>query len=161
MNSSQTLDLRTTFNMEIWTICDKGHVHWGSAGAAGLLFRFKPKEGEPSYLLQRRSGSVDHGGTWGIPGGAIRHGELPQTTAVREAEEEIGPVPSYRVTGVQVQDCGGGWKFYTVMADVDSPFPALCGKETDAFGWFTKADMEFLSLHPGFRDWFERETASR
>lgn len=27
MNASQTLNLRTTFNMEIWTVCDKGHVH--------------------------------------------------------------------------------------------------------------------------------------
>ncbi len=144
--------------MEIWTVCGKDHVHWGSAGA-GILFRFAPREGEPTYLLQRRSNSVDYSGTWGIPGGAIRTGESPQATAKREAEEEIGPLPRHRVTGVHVQDCGGGWKFYTFIADVDGEFPAFCGRETEAIGWFTKADIENLSLHPGFRASLEEEIA--
>ena len=86
--------------MKSWTVCHKGHVHWGAKDAAGLLLRCLPQEGEPVYLLQQRSRWVDFGGTWGIPGGAIREGESPEVAARREVEEEIGPIPSYRVTGV-------------------------------------------------------------
>jgi 8-oxo-dGTP pyrophosphatase MutT (NUDIX family) len=139
---------------ERWTICDRGHVHWGAHGAAGLLFRYVPPEGEPSYLLQQRSRWVDFGGTWGIPGGAIREGESPGVAARREAEEEIGALPPYRVTEVEVQDCGAGWKFHIVNADVDHPFAAYCVQQTEATGWYTREEMRSLSLHPGFRKWF-------
>ncbi len=141
---------------ERWTVCDDGHVHWGAHGAAGLLFRYAPTEGAPSYLLQQRSRWVDYGGTWGIPGGAIRDGEPPEVTARREAEEEIGSLPCYRVTGVEVQDCGGGWRFHIFAADVDDPFAAFCVQETDATGWFTRAEMRSLSLHPGLQRWLSR-----
>jgi 8-oxo-dGTP diphosphatase len=141
--------------MERWTVCEKGHVHWGADGAAGLLFQYLPQEGEPSYLLQQRSRWVDHGGTWGIPGGAMRAGEAPEAAARREAEEEIGPVAKYSVTGVKAQDCGGGWKFHIVTASVDLPFEAFCVQETDAVGWFTREEMSSLSLHPGFRKWLD------
>lgn len=138
-----------------WTVCGKDHVHWGAHGAAGLLFRYAPKGEAPTYLLQQRCRWVDQGGTWGIPGGAMREGESAEVTARREAEEEIGPLPSYRITGIDAQDCGGGWKFYVVTADVDHPFVAFCVRETDATGWFTRDEMRHLSLHPGFRRWLE------
>jgi 8-oxo-dGTP pyrophosphatase MutT (NUDIX family) len=60
------------------------------------------------YLLTERSRLVDEGGTWGIPGGAIHDGEPAEAAARREAAEEIWPLPPYRVTRVDVQDCGGG-----------------------------------------------------
>jgi 8-oxo-dGTP diphosphatase len=139
-----------------WTGCDKGHVHWGAAGAAGVLFRYVPQRGKPVYLLQQRSRWVDYGGTWGIPGGAIKDGESPEETARREVEEEFGMIPSYRVTGVEVQDCGGGWKFHIVTADVDKPFLVFCAQETDATGWFTDEEMRSLPLHPGFQEWLDQ-----
>ena len=141
---------------ERWTVCDKGHVHWGSHGAAGLLFRYVPPEGEPSYLLQQRSRWVDYGGTWGIPGGAMQEGESAEMAARREVGEEIGFLPFYRMTGVEVQDCGGGWKFHILTADVDHPFAAYCVRETEATGWFTREEMSGLSLHPEFRKWLSR-----
>jgi len=143
--------------MDLWTVCERGHVHWGQAGGAGFLFRYLPERGEASYLLLQRSKLVDYAGTWGVPGGARRHGESPEATARREAEEEVGTLPSYRVTGVNVQDCGGGWKFHLVTADVDDPFLAYCGKETDATGWFTQADMQNMNLHPGLRRWLDEQ----
>jgi 8-oxo-dGTP pyrophosphatase MutT (NUDIX family) len=80
-------------------------------------------------------------GHGGIPGGAIRDGESPEVTARREVAEEIAVLPSYRVTGVEIQDeiqdCGGGWKFHMLRGDVDEPFSAFCAQETDATGWFT------------------------
>ncbi|WP_417198364.1 NUDIX domain-containing protein [Streptomyces stelliscabiei] len=36
---------------------------------------------------------TQHGGTWGLPGGALRWEEHPYTGAVREAVEEMGPLP--------------------------------------------------------------------
>jgi 8-oxo-dGTP pyrophosphatase MutT (NUDIX family) len=138
---------------ERWTFCEQGHIHWGAKGAAGFLFRHLPAQGEPLYLLQQRSRWVDYGGTWGIPGGAIKAGEDPETAARREMQEEIGFLPTYRVTGVEIQDCGGGWRFHIITADVDSQFAALCGKQTDATGWFTREEMRELSLHPGIHKW--------
>jgi 8-oxo-dGTP diphosphatase len=99
---------------------------------------------------------VDYGGTWGIPGGAIKDGESPEATVRREVAEEIAVLPSYRVTDVEVQDCGAGWKFYVLRAAVDEPFSAFCAQETDAFGWFTREEMRTLPLHPGFQEWLDQ-----
>ena len=60
------------------------------------------------------------------------------------------PPPTTRTNGVVVQDCGGGWNFYTVIADVDTMFVAYSVHETDATGWFTRDEMRSLPLHPGF-----------
>jgi len=139
-----------------WTVCAGDHIHWGAYGGAGLLLCYAPPGELPSYLLQQRSKSVDHGGTWGIPGGAMRKNESPEAAARREAEEEIGPIPAYRVTGIEAQDCGGGWNFYVVTATVDRPFDAFCVRETDATGWFTREDMRSLNLHPDFQKWLEQ-----
>ncbi len=143
-----------TLPAERWTICSYDHVHWGALGGAGLLLRHVPAAGEPTYLLQRRSRSVDEGGTWSIPGGAIRAGESPETAARRETIEEIGALPPYRVTEIEHQDCGGGWIFHIICADVEREFVAFCGQETDATGWFTREQMQNLALHPGLRAWF-------
>ena len=141
--------------MDRWTICRSDHVHWGAGGAAGLLLRHVPDNGEPEYLLQQRSRGVDYPGTWGIPGGAIRPGESPELAARREADEEIGPVRAYRITGADIHDCGGGWRFHTITADVDTPFQTFCVQETTATEWFTRDQMRRLSLHPGFRQWLD------
>jgi 8-oxo-dGTP diphosphatase len=98
---------------------------------------------------------VDEGGTWGIPGGALKEGETPEQAARREAKEEISVLPSYRVSDVEVQDCGGGWEFTVVTADVDREFEAFVGRETDAVGWFTTDQIAQLSLHPGLRQWLD------
>jgi 8-oxo-dGTP pyrophosphatase MutT (NUDIX family) len=86
-------------------------VHWGQSGAAGFLFRYVRPAGEPTYLLQQRAKLVDFPGTWGIPGGAIRESESPEAAARREALEEVGSIPAYRITGFEVQNCGGGGSF--------------------------------------------------
>jgi 8-oxo-dGTP pyrophosphatase MutT (NUDIX family) len=139
--------------MDIWKICEMGHIHWGDQGAAGFLFRYAPGNGKPSFLLQQRATTVDYPNTWGVPGGAIRAGESPEAAAKREFLEEIGPLPSYRTTGVKVQDCGGEWKFHMILADVDEEFLAFCGQETVATGWFTEDDMTHLHLHPSLQIW--------
>ena len=141
--------------MDRWIFCENGHGHWGSRGGAGILFRYTPKQGESTYLLAQRAQSVDYGGSWGIPGGAIREGESPEVAARREAKEEIGEIPSFRTARVEIQDCGGGWLFHMFIADVDSPFLAYCVTETDATGWFTCHEMQNLALHPELRNWLD------
>lgn len=141
---------------ERWTICRMGHVHWGAIGGAGILFRYAGQGVPTTYLLAQRSRWVDQGGTWGMPGGAIRSGETPQDAARREVNEEIGTVPLYRATEVDVQDCGGGWTFRIFDAEVEEEFMAYCGRETDATGWFTAEMMKVLPLHPGVRRWLEK-----
>jgi len=140
-----------------WTTCTLGHTHWGVYGGAGLLIRHLTKQREALYLLEQRSRSVDEGGTWGIPGGAVRRGESPEAAAQRETEEEIRGFPShgYHVTGVDMQDCGAGWKFHIISVDVDHIFDAYCRRQTDAVGWFNPAEMWSLTLHPGFQRWVD------
>jgi len=87
--------------------------------------------------------------------------ETPEEAAHREASEEISPVPHYRVVRTEEQDCGCGWKFHLVVADVDAPFDALLRHETDATGWFTLAEMMRLPLHPGMKAWAEGRPAGR
>ena len=142
--------------MDRWYFCRAGHVHWGPIGGAGILFRSRAS-GLPTYLLQQRAKSVDYAGTWGIPGGAIREGETAQAAARREVEEELGVSPEFHVADMVVQDCGGGWVFHMMIADVDHCFPAYCVRETDATGWFTNAEMNNLLLHPALRSWLEQE----
>jgi 8-oxo-dGTP pyrophosphatase MutT (NUDIX family) len=142
---------------ERWRICAAHHVHWGANGGAGLLLRHKPEGAEPKYLLARRSRWVDNSGTWGIPGGAIRDDEMPEDAARRETFEEIGYLPPYRVSDVDTQDCGGGWPFHIIVADVDNEFQAYCMSETDETGWFTASALASLPLHPGVRRWLDEE----
>lgn len=145
---------------ERWTICPLDHVHWGANGGGGLLLRHASAEGEPRYLLALRSRSVDEPATWGIPGGAIRDGETPEEAARREMIEEVGQVTAYRITGERVQNCGGGWRFHILLADVERLFDAYSQQETDATGWFTREQMLGLPLHPGMRLWLDEPEAS-
>lgn len=119
-----------------WAICRAGHFHRGVYGGAGLLLRYAPGGRTPVYLLTEQARSLE-ARAWGIPDGAMKKGETPRGAARRLAAEEIWPVPHYRVTGIENQDCGGGWPFHIVSADVTEPFIAHPVKETAATGWFT------------------------
>lgn len=94
------------------------------------------------------------------PGGAKNEGEAPRTTARREVAEEIWPVPRYYVTGIELRDCGGGWQFHIVCADVHRLFTAHAVRERLTTGWFAIEEMSALPLIPGFRRWVDERTAS-
>jgi len=59
---------------------------------------FVKKDGK--VLLQKRIGA--HGAhTWGLPGGHMEYGEMPEQTAAREAKEEVNAeIKNARVVGI-------------------------------------------------------------
>lgn len=155
-------------------IDSKGEKHWGWHGAAGLLVQHTDEQGVTRYLLQRRTGSVQHGGTWSTPGGAIDNNkatgkvETPEEAAFREGGEEFGPefqnrVMHMKVVGRDTQGFGtpgtvGYWAYHTIRVATPDRFDPTKGKkgkdswEAGGFKWVTPKEMAKLPLHPGFRD---------
>lgn len=133
---------------DAWVVADDGRRYWGKFGAAGLLAH----DPERGILLQHRVEWSDHGGTWGIPGGAINQGEAAITGAIREAHEEAG-VPFDSVQPIITHVINrGGWGYTTVIANVISSFePQITDPESLDLRWVSLEEVENLMLHPGFK----------
>jgi 8-oxo-dGTP pyrophosphatase MutT (NUDIX family) len=132
-----------------------GSVRWGIYGAAGVLFRHRPADGEGKdrFFVALRAGWTHQGGTWSVPGGALDAGEDALEGALREFAEEIGLVPrSYDVAARYVDD-HGGWSYTTILVDVPDPFPPprILRWETDEVAWVSTDQLHGLDLHPSFR----------
>jgi 8-oxo-dGTP diphosphatase len=136
-----------------WTHCDLGHRHWGLVGAAGLLVAHVDATGVTRILMQHRSAAVQHGLTWGIPGGALDHDESTERGAFREAREELSGIPDDLVVCDEIVDDHGGWSYTTVVARAARRFdPGTHGWETGdgGYAWVTFDEADELPLHPGF-----------
>ncbi len=132
---------------DAWVTAEDGNRYWGRFGAAGLLAH-DPARG---ILMQHRVSWSDHGGTWGIPGGARHEGEGAVEGALRESSEEAG-VPDGAVAPrfAYVID-RGGWTYTTVIAEVTVPFePEITDAESHALAWIPLDEVEGYELHPGF-----------
>lgn len=132
-----------------WVECGCGQRHWGRYGAAGLLL-VGPGESRP-VVLQHRALWSHHGGTWGIPGGALAGGESAVDGALREAGEEAGIAPeNVRVRATWLLE-HPDWSYTTVVAEVDGPQNA---RATDAesldVAWVPWAEVPGRSLLPAF-----------
>ena len=141
-----------------WEVCLSGHLHRGIYGGAGLLLRYTPSCGEPLFLLAERLRSPGVR-VWGTPVGVMKRTEAPEMAARRGAAAEISPLPRYRVIGVDSEDCGGGWQFHVVSADVSRLFTAHAVRETCRTGWFTIGQMSTLPLASEFRNWVDERIA--
>ena len=143
-----------------YVTCDQGHRHWGAYGAAGLLVRHTDPGGTRRYLLQHRSETVQHGGTWSTPGGALHAGETPEQGAMRESTEEMGRLHPEMTHAHTYTDDHGGWRYHTVVMDSPERFepPGHGGTswETADHGWFTDGEIKAMGrsgkLHPGFAE---------
>ncbi|WP_062133899.1 NUDIX hydrolase [Demequina aestuarii] len=132
---------------DAWVESPTGERFWGRFGAAGVL-AVDPTRG---VLLQHRAEWSHHGGTWGIPGGALHEGESPVAGALREANEEAGvPRGSVRPRSFWVVD-RGVWSYTTVVVDVEEPFDPVRGDaESLELRWVSTRDVDQLPLHPAF-----------
>ena len=139
-----------------WVDCACGSRHWGLFGAAGLLLARRDEAGAVSHVvLQHRALWSHHGGTWGVPGGALAPGETPLDGALREAHEEAGVPPgAVRVLGEQTLD-HGSWRYTTIVAEV-LPGTRVDVRPTDPeslqIAWVPVADVAARELLPAFAD---------
>jgi 8-oxo-dGTP pyrophosphatase MutT (NUDIX family) len=132
---------------DAWVTADDGKRYWGRFGAAGLLAH-DPARG---ILLQHRVSWSDHGGTWGIPGGARHEGEDAVVGAVRESREEAGVPPEAILPRFTYVIDRGGWTYTTVIASVGTPFEAeITDPESHALEWVPVGEVADYQLHPGF-----------
>jgi 8-oxo-dGTP pyrophosphatase MutT (NUDIX family) len=141
-----------------WVECRCGAQHWGLFGAAGLLLAAAEeavtgpsRTGVPRVLLQHRALWSHHGGTWGIPGGALAPGEAPVDGALREAVEEAG-VPDHTV---RVWACSvlrhPDWAYTTVVGEATQPFHPHAGDgESLEVAWVRAEDVTDRPLLPAF-----------
>jgi 8-oxo-dGTP pyrophosphatase MutT (NUDIX family) len=134
-----------------YVVCGRGCRHWGPHGAAGLLLL-----DDGHILMQQRAPHVHHGGTWSIPGGALREGETARSGARREASEELGGLPRIRHHVTHHND-HGGWTYHTVIVDTLEPFtPGRGDGEGSRHDWFTPDQINQLPLHPGFAETWDQ-----
>jgi 8-oxo-dGTP diphosphatase len=147
--------VRSADEKDLWFQCADGVERWGPLGAAGVLFRY-----EDRYYLIKRGAQTDHGGTWGIPGGAIDDGEDAREAAQREATEEVGYDGNWNEIGRYEARPAADWLYTTFVVAADEEFSAgSFNWEMDDEGWFTPDEMAQLSLHPGLREALPRLTA--
>ncbi|MHB1063063.1 MAG: NUDIX hydrolase [Georgenia sp.] len=135
-----------------WVDCACGNQHWGRNGAAGLLL-WRAAPGGPQVVLQHRALWSHHGGTWGLPGGALSDDETPVSGAVREAVEEAAVVPA----ALRVRACRAlvhpDWTYTTVLAQAVEPFePRVSDPESLEVAWIDVAALDDYDLLPAFAD---------
>ena len=136
---------------DAWVEGPDGKRYWGRFGAAGALVWHPPK----GVLLQLRAQWSHNGGTWGIPGGALKKGESAHSAALREAHEEAGVLSEGLETiHTEVFDLGF-WSYTTVVLFSAEYFePDSSDLESDDVQWLALDQVGSLELHPGFaRSW--------
>ncbi|MGQ0840198.1 NUDIX domain-containing protein [Actinokineospora sp.] len=129
--------------------CDRGHVHWGRYGAAGLLAVHGGPDGQ--VLLQQRAWWTPGGNTWGLFGGARDSHEDAVAAALRETGEESTLDPDLvRPYGV-VREDHGKWAYDTVIGALDvMPEVEPASNETRDAAWVPVAEVPDRSLFTPF-----------
>lgn len=121
-------------------------TYWGRQAAGLLLFSGN------RVLLTLRSEEVLEPGTWGVPGGAIHDGEIAYNGALREAQEELGPLPPHLVFGEVVYE-DGSFRYTTFLARVTpenaKSWTPMLNWENDDAQWIRVTDLPDDDLHFG------------
>lgn len=131
-----------------WVQCGCGARHWGRYGAAGLLLSDGGR-----IVLQHRAPWSHHGGTWALPGGALRRDENAWQGALREAEEEAG-IDEAAVTPVATSVLRHpDWSYTTVLARARGALGvSATDAESVAVSWVPIGEVDQRELLPAFAD---------
>lgn len=125
-----------------WVECSCGSRHWGLNGAAGLLLWRTSADGV-EIVLQHRALWSHHGGTWGLPGGAVSDGETPREGAVREAVEEAGLDPGALRVRAERTLHHPDWSYTTVIAEAcGEQRPEVTDPESLEVAWVPLAEID-------------------
>jgi 8-oxo-dGTP diphosphatase len=131
-----------------------GRRHWGRHGAAGLLVA--ARDGDRMFvLLDERADWVHHGGSFGVPGGAIHSEESAFEAALREVAEEVRGLDTQQLQLVHthVQPCTdcARWSYTTFLATIPARVDVRArSMESEAIHWVDVEKVTTLQLHPGF-----------
>ncbi|WP_084104499.1 NUDIX domain-containing protein [Demequina sp. NBRC 110056] len=132
---------------DAWVVAPTGERFWGRFGAAGVLLH----DASRGVLLQHRALWSHHGGTWGIPGGALHAGEDPIDGAIREAGEEAGIAREHVTPRSAIVVDREVWRYTTVIAGAHpSSDPRPADAESLELRWVPEGAVEELDLHPAF-----------
>ncbi|UVS80742.1 NUDIX domain-containing protein [Actinokineospora sp. UTMC 2448] len=126
--------------------CERGHLHWGRFGAAGLL-----PVSDGHVLLQHRAVWTMGGGTWGTFGGARDSHEDAVTAALRETAEESTLDPGLVSPLGILREDHGGWAYDTVIATVERMPPVgPASGETEDAAWVPVGEVHLRPLFGPF-----------
>ena len=103
-------------------------------------------------VLQHRALWSHHGGTWGVPGGALNFGESALDGALREAEEEAG-VNKHGVKELeQVTLDHQDWSYSTVIAEATDPHISIAPTDAESLEilWVPLDQIRDRTLLPAF-----------
>jgi len=113
--------------------------------AAGLFLTHGDK-----VLLLKRSKKESHAGSWGLPGGKGNTGESFLDCAKREAKEETGRVPDFKVFGHLDEPIING-TYRTFICKIDKPYKVKLSSEHTEYSWVSFKDCKKLDVHPSIK----------
>jgi len=115
--------------------------------AAAIPFRIR--DGEAEYCLITSSSQPT---IWTIPKGTIERGDTPETTAIKEAEEEaglVGRVPGDSLGTFSYQKNGNTLRVTVFVMEVDQVLDRWDEAHVRKRQWVSSTEvLQVLALHP-------------
>lgn len=113
---------------------------------------------DQAVLLARRA-NEPFKGEWSLPGGAVEVGETLAAAVQREVREETGlEVDVLGIAGIFDRICRdeqAAVEFHYILVDFFCrPAGGMdrCGSDAEALGWFTRAQVENITIQPNTRE---------
>jgi len=110
-------------------------------------------DGKGRMLLQHRNESMARfPNLWGLFGGLVEDGEIPEVAVRREAKEEIG------VDLEEMEFCGKylseGYELHLFIGQLEAPVEQLKNQQTegDDLGMFSLDEIESLKMTPRIKE---------